>query len=110
MSDLMNALARMREDLDAAGVASSDAAATLYTYMSALHDRSDAAWRAFYHSVYDRLKELAGRDYPYAGPAALPLLELLDDDLGTTLISAEERERIRTRLVECGRSEASLPS
>jgi hypothetical protein len=106
----MDALTAMRQDLDAAGVPSSAAATTLYTYMSALHDRSDAAWRAFYHSVHDRLRELAQREYPYAGHAAVPLLRLLDDDLGVILISAAERERIRTRLVEYGRREASLPS
>ncbi len=106
----MNALSAMRDDLDSAGVPSSAAAATLYTYMSALHERSELAWRAFYHSLYDRLRELAERDYPYVGRAAVPLLQLLDDDLGMTLISAKERERIRGRLVEYQRSEASLPS
>jgi hypothetical protein len=106
----MNALTAMRRDLDLAGVPSSAAAATLYTYMSALHEPSDLAWRAFYHSLYDRLRELAERDYPYVGRAAVPLLQVLDDDLGTTIISAAERERIRNRLVEYQRSEASLPS
>lgn len=106
----MNALTSLRHDLDAAGVPSDRAAATIYTYMSALHEQSDVAWRAFYHSMYDRLQELAERDYPYVGRAAIPLVQLLDDDLGVTLISAPERERIRARLVEDEPREASLPS
>ncbi len=106
----MSALTALRRDLDAAGVPSARAAATIYTYMSALHDQSTAAWRAFYHSVYDRLRELASRDYPHVGRAAVPLLQLLEDDLGVTLISASERERIRARLVEHEPREASLPS
>lgn len=106
----MNALTSLRRDLDVAGVPSSSAAATIYTYMSALHEQSAPAWQAFYHSVHDRLRELAGRDYPYVGRAAEPLLQLLDDDFSVTLISASERERIRARLVEYHGSEASLPS
>lgn len=106
----MGALTNLRRDLDAAGVPSSCAAATIYTYMSALHEQSPAAWQAFYHSVRDRLRELAERDYPYIGRGVEPLLQLLDDDLGVTLISASERARIRARLVECHGSEASLSS
>ena len=106
----MGALTNLRQDLDAAGVPRASAAATIYSYMSALHEQSSTAWRAFYHSMYDRLRELAARDYPYVGRAALPLLRLLDDDLGVTLISASERERIRARLVEDEPREASLPS
>jgi hypothetical protein len=110
VSDYMSALTSLRSDLDVAGVPRASAAATIYSYMSALHEPSALAWRAFYHSIYDRLRELAERDYPYVGRAALPLLQLLDDDFGVTLISAEERERIRARLVEGARSEASLSS
>ncbi len=110
MSDYMTALTNLRRDLDAAGVPSSSAAATIYTYMSALHEQSPAAWQAFYHSMHDRLRELSERDYPYVGRAAEPLLQLLDDDFSVTLISAGERKRIRARLVEYRGSEASLPS
>lgn len=110
MNDYMNALTDLRRDLDAAGVPPASAAATIYSYMSALHEPSALAWRAFYHSVYDRLAELAERDYPYVGRAALPLLQLLNDDFGVTLISAAERKRIAARLVEDVRSEASLSS
>lgn len=106
----MEALTNLRGDLDAAGVPSARAASTIYMYMSALHEQSAAAWRTFYHSLYDRLRELAERDYPYVGRAAVPLLQLLDDDFGVTLISAAERKRIRARLVEDARSEASLSS
>lgn len=106
----MNALTDLRRDLDAAGVPSSSAAATIYTYMTALLEPTEPAWRAFYHSIYDRLRELAAREYPYVGRAALPLIRLLDDDLGVTLISESERQRIRLRLVEDEPREASLPS
>lgn len=106
----MDSLTHLRGELDAAGVPSARAAATIYMYMSALHEQSPAAWRAFYHSMYDRLRELADREYPYVGRAAVPLLQLLDDDFGVTLISAAERKRIRARLVEDARSEASLSS
>lgn len=110
MNDTMHAVNRLERELYAAGVGKSAAIPTIYTYIGALHDGKDASWRAFYMSVYERLAELASRDYPYAGGPAEPLLRLLDDDFGTTLVSEAERKRIRRALVEYGRSEASLPS
>lgn len=110
MNDMMLAVTRFESELHAAGVSPSVGIPTLFTYISALTDGSDASWRAFYVSVYERLRELAARDYPPAGKAAEPLLQLLEDDLGTTLISAEERARIRASLVEDTPREASLPS
>ena len=110
MSDFFVAVANLRADLLAAGVARSHAVPTLFTYIRALQETSDTAWRAFYRSVYDRLSELADREYPFAGRKALPLLSLLDDDFGSTVISDDERARIRARLVEHGIREASLPS
>jgi hypothetical protein len=110
MSGFIVAVANLRTDLLAAGVSRTRTVPTLFTYIRALHEGSDLAWRAFYRSVHDRLRELADRDYPYAGRGALPLLRLLDDDLGAKVISEEERARIRARLVEYGPREASLPS
>lgn len=110
MRDAILAVSRLEHELHAAGVPHSAAIPTLFTYISALQDRNDETWRAFYRSVHARLCELAAREYPYAGPSVEPLLRLLDDDLGATLISDTERARIRARLVEDGRSEANLPS
>jgi hypothetical protein len=104
------AIARMHQDLRAAGVSEAAAIATVFSYIGALEERSNSAWKTFYRSVYERLCELAAQEYPYAGKAAEPLLRLLDDDFGQNLISAHERARIRARLVEDGSREASLSS
>ena len=110
MTSLTEAIARMHHDLHRAGVSEGPAISTIFTYISALEDRSERAWRMFYWSVIDRLCELADRPYPFIGRAAEPLLRLMDDDFGQNLISEQERARIRARLVEDGRREASLPS
>ena len=110
MTEKLEAVARLGDQLRRAGVPSPEASATLGDYLHALVNGGDAAWRTFYHAVHQRLSDLAARDYPYAGSGALPLLALLDDDLGSLLIPAAERKRIRRRLVEYDRREARVPS
>lgn len=110
MNENVAAVTNLEHDLRAAGVSSRAMIPTIFYYISALQNQGNAAWGAFYRSVHSRLIELTEREVPYVGPAAEPLLRLLDDDFGATLISAGERQRIRARLVEYGTREASLSS
>ena len=110
MSEQMLAVTRFERQLHAAGIAESIAIPTVFLYIAALQDGTRATWESFYRSVHERLRELAELPYPRVGRGAKPLLDLLDDDLGSELISTHERARIRGRLVEDASREASLPS
>ena len=110
MNEYVEAIGRLDQQLQNAGVPAQIAQGTLIAYVAALQHHSETAWRAFYLSIYEQLCELAERPLPFIGRAALPLIALLEDDLGTTLIRATERKRIRARLVEYELREASLPS
>jgi hypothetical protein len=110
MNEYVEALSRLNYQLAKAGVPAPSAQTTLIAYVAALQHRTETAWRTFYLSIYERLHELAERPLPFVGGAALPLISLLEDDFGTRLIRADERKRIRRKLVEYEFREASLPS
>jgi hypothetical protein len=110
MKDFIEAVDRLYEQLADAEIPAVLARATLDAYRTALLARTDETWRAFYLSVYAQLRWLTERALPFAGSAALPLLALIEDDLGVGLVPAGERRRIRHALVETTVYEASLSS
>lgn len=110
MSEHDDVIERLAEQLAHAGVPAAAACETLRAYGFALDCPTEAAWTAFYISVYARLRELADRRLAFVGSTAGPLLTLLRDDLGVRVVDRAEMERIQARLVEYAGSEASVPS
>jgi hypothetical protein len=110
MNEYVGALLRLHEQLRLAGIPDPCARTTLRAYAAALNHRTEAMWRTFYLAVFEQLDALSARALPFVGEGAMPLIALLDDDLGVRLIPAEHRERIARRLVEYDLREASLSS
>lgn len=85
-----------------AGLAPTRAGHTTRAYAAALQTANPAAWRAFYVSLYEGLRELVEMPVErMRKPGEIEtLLLILEDDFGSTLVAAAERKRIRARLVE----------
>jgi hypothetical protein len=96
--EFQDAAMRFAADLDAAGVLPARASSVVRRYLDALQHPSAATWSAAYVALFAAL-ETAG-ERPLPGAARARLLRLLDDDLGVTLLTPAQRERVRGRLVE----------
>jgi hypothetical protein len=108
--EYIEALVHLQVQLVDAGVPASTARTALVAYAAALVHQAESFWCTFYRSIYDALREVADEPLARADGVALPLLALIEDDLGSRLIDRLERARIRERLVEYALCEASLPS
>jgi hypothetical protein len=107
MTEHLDAAQRLKWDLVRSGVtlARSQNAADLLLQAIAAGDRT--SWKRFYGAVHGALSEAVALGNTL-GPAAERLCALLDDDFGSLLFPADERERIRRGVVEDGVREASL--
>ena len=110
MNEYAAAMMRFADQLTDAGIPLRERGGALGAYCSALHERTETAWRTFYLTVYAALERLAERDRSPGGDAAMPLLRLISDDFGSRLVDRPTFERIRWRLVEYALREASLSS
>lgn len=98
MMEFVWAVRRLAADFASAGVMGPPAAAALRAYERALDRASDVTWRAFYAATFAALREAAVA--PGGRHARARLVALFDDDLGTTVVPAAEREWLRARFVE----------
>jgi hypothetical protein len=98
----MSALARLRADLVASGLATPDVDAIAADYACALRSRTTAAWEAFYNALFAAMNALAAR--PPAGGRAeharRSLTLILTDDLGTELFAPAALERLVYSVVD----------
>jgi hypothetical protein len=99
MTELVQASQRLAADLAEAGVAPVPAHDAHRAYDRALADGRDDDWARFYLAVYAALDSIVA-PLPSGAAALCRLTALFDDDLGASLIAAEERRRLRARLVE----------
>jgi hypothetical protein len=99
MTEFVAASQRLAADLAEAGVAPDPAHEAHRAYDRALARGRDDDWARFYLAVYVALKSIAA-PLPSSSSALRRLAALFDDDLGASLIAADERRRLRARLVE----------
>jgi hypothetical protein len=109
-AEYIDALVHLQAQLMEAGVRASTARTALVAYAAALVHQAESFWCTFYRSIYAALREVADGPLTLGDRALLPLLALIDDDLGSQLVDRAERARIRERFVEYTLCEASLPS
>jgi hypothetical protein len=99
MTELVQASQRLAADLAESGAAPGPARDAHRAYARALAGGRDDDWARFYLAVYAALASIAA-PLPSGAAALRRLAALFDDDLGASLIAADERRRLRARLVE----------
>ena len=97
MKEYISAAERFAEDLNAVGVSRPHRTEVAAFYLTALVEKTDEAWTAFYRHVAESLQHCSC--VPLDAKASVRLCAFLDDDFGRTVLDAALRARLRYLLL-----------